>query len=106
MSRKNGRHKEKHNNNYNDYLAGDPVVIDLQTNTPRFNTPHRHPNLPKTIQAKNQSQGQFMAAIKSNTLVFGLGPAGTGKSYCTAAMAAEALISGRYRQNHIYTPGG
>jgi phosphate starvation-inducible PhoH-like protein len=93
MSRKNGRHK--HNNKYNvDYLTGDPAVIDLQQNTLPFNSPHQRSQLPKPIQAKNQSQGQFMAAIKSNTLVFGLGPAGTGKSYCTAAMAAEALISG------------
>jgi len=92
MSRKNGRHK---NNKYNiDYLAGDQTVIDLQKITTPFSPPLKHPKLPKPIQAKNQSQGQFMAAIRSNTLVFGLGPAGTGKSYCTAAMAAEALISG------------
>ena len=94
MSRKNGRHKDKHNKYNIDYLTGDPTVIDLHTNLPSFNSPHKHPSLPKPIQARNQSQGQFMAAIKSNTLVFGLGPAGTGKSYCTAAMAAEALISG------------
>jgi len=92
MSRKNGRHK---NNKYNiDYLTGDQAVIDLQKSTTPFSPPHKHPSLPKPIQAKNPSQGQFMAAIRSNTLVFGLGPAGTGKSYCTAAMAAEALISG------------
>jgi phosphate starvation-inducible PhoH-like protein len=35
-----------------------------------------------------------MAAIRSHILTFGLGPAGTGKSDCTAAMAAEALVSG------------
>lgn len=35
-----------------------------------------------------------MAAIRSHILTFGLGPAGTGKSYCTAAMAAEALLQG------------
>ncbi len=94
MSRKNGRHKNKHNKYSIDYLTGDPVVIDLNTNTTPFNSTSKHPVLPKPIQAKNQSQGQSMAAIKSNTLVFGLGPAGTGKSYCTAAMAAEALVSG------------
>lgn len=94
MSRKNGRHKEK-NNKYNiDYLTGDPSVIDLKATTNPFTSPHKSPALPKPIQARNQSQGQFMAAIKSNTLTFGLGPAGTGKSYCTAAMAAEALVSG------------
>jgi phosphate starvation-inducible PhoH-like protein len=35
-----------------------------------------------------------MSAIKTHTLTFGLGPAGTGKSYCTAAMAAQSLITG------------
>jgi len=94
MSRKNGRHKKKHNNYTVDHLTGDPKVIELQANSPSFNYPHKHTNLPKPIQAKNQSQGQFMAAIRSNTLVFGLGPAGTGKSYCTAAIAAEALMAG------------
>ena len=92
MSRKNGRHK--HNKNNIDYLTGDPVVIDLPKNTNPFSSSHTSPSLPNPIQARNQSQGEFMAAIKTHTLVFGLGPAGTGKSYCTAAMAAEALVSG------------
>ena len=92
MSRKNGRHK---NNKYNiDYLSGDQTVIDLQKSANPSSPSYKYPNLPKPIQAKTQSQGQFMAAIKSHTLVFGLGPAGTGKSYCTAAIAAEALVSG------------
>ncbi|MGB5455294.1 MAG: PhoH family protein [Gammaproteobacteria bacterium] len=93
MSRKNGRLKDKHKY-YIDYLTEDPKVIELQANTPPFNTQQKPSNSPKPIQAKNQSQGQFMTAIRSNTLVFGLGPAGTGKSYCTAALAAEALVAG------------
>ena len=52
------------------------------------------PSHSKTFHALTQAQGQFVSAIKKHTLVFGLGPAGTGKSYCTAAMAAEALIDG------------
>jgi phosphate starvation-inducible PhoH-like protein len=94
MSRKNGRLKDK-NKYYNDYLTEDPKVIELQANTPPFNTQQKPSRSPTPIQARNQSQGQFMTAIKSNTLVFGLGPAGTGKSYCTAAMAAEALLAGK-----------
>ena len=94
MSRKNGRQKKNKHNNYNiDYLAGDAVVIDLQRNTPQNHFQTKHQSLPRPITAKNESQGQFMAAIKTNTLIFGLGPAGTGKSYCTAAMAAEALMA-------------
>jgi phosphate starvation-inducible PhoH-like protein len=97
MSRKHARNKkERHNRNYAyDDSPGDSVVIDLPTSSQRFFSAHHQPHpLRKKIQAKNQSQGQFMAAIKSHTLTFGLGPAGTGKSYCTAAMAAEALIAG------------
>ncbi|MCG6899817.1 MAG: PhoH family protein [Gammaproteobacteria bacterium] len=43
------------------------------------------------IQARNQAQGQYLAAIRSNQLVFGLGPAGTGKTFCATAMAVEAF---------------
>ena len=44
-----------------------------------------------SISARNQSQGQYMAAIRSNALTFGLGPAGTGKTFCATAMAVEAF---------------
>ncbi|MGB5396787.1 MAG: PhoH family protein [Gammaproteobacteria bacterium] len=96
MSRKHARNKkERHNRNYAyDDSPGDSVVIDLPTSSPRYISSHQPHPLRKKIQAKNQSQGQFMAAIKAHTLTFGLGPAGTGKSYCTAAMAAESLIAG------------
>jgi phosphate starvation-inducible PhoH-like protein len=38
-----------------------------------------------------------MAAIKTSQLVFGPGPAGTGKTICTTAMAAEAFDHKDYR---------
>lgn len=68
------------------------IVIDLNSYSqqPR---PYRNP--PRRIQAKTQAQGHYMAAIRKHQLTFGLGPAGTGKSYCAAAMAAEALESER-----------
>lgn len=96
MSRKNSRQNNaRHNNKYNiDYLTGDNVVIDFQSNSPSPDSHNKHATQFRKIKARNRSQGQFMAAIKTNTLIFGLGPAGTGKSYCTAAMAAEALIAG------------
>lgn len=43
------------------------------------------------VEARPRAQGQYMAAIKTCRLVFGVGPAGTGRTYCAAAMAAEAL---------------
>lgn len=51
---------------------------------------HRGP-----LKAKNSAQQQYINAIRTNCLSFGIGPAGTGKSYCAAALAAEALASGQ-----------
>ena len=49
---------------------------------------------PEKLQALNISQGQYMAGIQSNTVTFGLGSAGTGKSYCATALAGEYLYQG------------
>lgn len=46
------------------------------------------------LQPKNESQKRYINAIKSFTLTFGLGPAGTGKTYICGALAAQALNEG------------
>ena len=103
MSRKHGRSKKQKNKLHKlDYLSEDSVVIDFHSSphsdshsTSRSYQSASSPSAAiKPIQAKNRAQDLFMSAIKTHTLIFGLGPAGTGKSYCAAAMAAQALISG------------
>lgn len=47
---------------------------------------------PKPLGARTEAQGHYIIAIKSNKLTFGIGPAGTGKTYVCAALAAEALL--------------
>lgn len=47
------------------------------------------------LEARTPSQQKYINAIKSNCLTFGIGPAGTGKSYCAGSLAAQALESGR-----------
>ncbi|HFC05019.1 MAG TPA: PhoH family protein [Rhizobiales bacterium] len=49
----------------------------------------------KIISPRSPGQAKYIAAIASNELVFGSGPAGTGKSYLAVACAAEALLEGR-----------
>lgn len=46
----------------------------------------RHSIVPKTFQQKN-----YLEAIKGHDIVFGIGPAGTGKTYLAMAMAVAAL---------------
>ena len=45
----------------------------------------------KTIRAKTPGQQRYVQAIRENTIVFGIGPAGTGKTYLAMAMAVAAL---------------
>ncbi|XPV77482.1 MAG: PhoH family protein [Desulfovibrio sp.] len=44
----------------------------------------------KTIAPRTLSQYNYLESIKSNDLVFGIGPAGTGKTYLAVAMAVAA----------------
>ncbi len=48
----------------------------------------------KTIVAKTVTQSDYMRAIQSKELVFGVGPAGTGKTYIATAYAASQLEAG------------
>ncbi len=45
----------------------------------------------KPIKPKTLGQKQYLDAIRSNMIVFGLGPAGTGKTYLAMAMAITAF---------------
>ena len=45
----------------------------------------------KPIKAKTIGQKTYVEAIKNNTVVFGVGPAGTGKTFLAVAMAVSAL---------------
>jgi len=45
----------------------------------------------KTIRPKTLNQKKYVEAIDNNTVVFGIGPAGTGKTYLAVAKAVQAL---------------
>ena len=48
-------------------------------------------NSGKKIKPRTEGQKKYIEAIKKNTIVFGIGPAGTGKTYLALAMGVEAL---------------
>ena len=50
-------------------------------------------NRGKAIRAKTLNQKRYVDAIDSHTVVFGIGPAGTGKTYLAVAKAVQALQS-------------
>ena len=45
----------------------------------------------KTIRPKTAGQKRYVDEIRKNTITFGIGPAGTGKTYLAMAMAVDAL---------------
>jgi phosphate starvation-inducible PhoH-like protein len=49
----------------------------------------------KLLAPKTVTQGRYLEAIERHDLTFGIGPAGTGKTYLAVAMAIQALISKR-----------
>ncbi|MCC7497292.1 MAG: PhoH family protein [Bryobacterales bacterium] len=49
----------------------------------------------KTLAPKTINQRRYVDAIDRNDLVFGIGPAGTGKTYLAVAMAVSALLGKR-----------
>ncbi|HBF75787.1 MAG TPA: phosphate starvation-inducible protein PhoH, partial [Lactobacillus sp.] len=48
----------------------------------------------RAVRVKNYGQRQYVDAIKHNDITFGVGPAGTGKTYLAVVMAIAALKRG------------
>jgi phosphate starvation-inducible PhoH-like protein len=58
----------------------------------------------RVVSPKTKNQKTYIDAIRSNDIVFGIGPAGTGKTYLAVAMAVSALTSGQVRSIILARP--
>lgn len=58
----------------------------------------------KAIRMKTLGQRAYVNAIKNSDLVFGIGPAGTGKTYLAVVMAVTALKNGRVNKIILTRP--
>ncbi len=47
----------------------------------------------RTVQPKSINQRRYLEAIESHDMIFGIGPAGTGKTYLAVAMAISSLLA-------------
>lgn len=56
------------------------------------------------IVPKSKNQEYYIEAIQNQKIIFGVGPAGTGKSYIATCMAADALRSGEIEKVIITRP--
>ncbi|GAB6066462.1 PhoH family protein [Aquifex pyrophilus] len=58
----------------------------------------------KAIVPKTETQKKYVEAIKKNDIVFGIGPAGTGKTYLAMAMALQHLKEGKVNKIILTRP--
>ena len=58
----------------------------------------------RTVQPKSVNQRRYLEAIEGHDMVFGIGPAGTGKTYLAVAMAISALLAKRVNRIILARP--
>ncbi len=58
----------------------------------------------KAIRAKTIGQREYVHAIRADDMVFGIGPAGTGKTYLAVVMAVQALKNGQVKRIILTRP--
>src|SRR5580698_7432002 len=58
----------------------------------------------RTVQPKSINQRRYLEAIEKHDMVFGVGPAGTGKTYLAVAMGISALMTKRVNRIILARP--
>jgi phosphate starvation-inducible PhoH-like protein len=81
------------NGDLNNYLR--VVTADTETSLRGLVESGKQRSFGKVVAPKTMMQRRYVDAIERNDLVFGLGPAGTGKTYLAVAMALSALLAKR-----------
>ena len=82
-------------------LAEEPEAMEADPLTKRVITSYSihytklYETRKKTILPRTPMQAEYLRAMQRHDLVFGLGPAGTGKTYLAVAMAVSKYLKGR-----------
>lgn len=66
--------------------------------------PAMQPHTPPPLEPKNETQAEYLQALRTATQVFVLGPAGTGKTWLAASVAADMLRDGTVERIIITRP--
>ena len=81
--------------------------MDARWNEGRARAASRHPGAlirPRAVEPRTASQRLYLQAIEESALTFGVGLAGTGKTFLAVAAAVRALRSGLVRRLVISRP--
>ncbi len=58
----------------------------------------------KSVRVKTLGQRLYVAAIRKREIIFGIGPAGTGKTFLAVVMAVQALKAGKVKKIVLVRP--
>ncbi len=94
--RKNHKNRKQDSANAN--------IVELNARSHGVETAYTPSQDRSPIKPRTAAQKRYINAIRNNMLTFGIGPAGTGKSYCAGALAAEALESSKIERIIITRP--
>ena len=94
-------HRSKHSRKHQRETAD---IVEINTHAKHLDTAYCPKRSKTPLQAQTPAQKRYINAIRNNTLTFGTGPAGTGKSYCAGALAAEALEAGEVERIILTRP--
>ncbi|MDQ2078503.1 PhoH family protein [Marinimicrobium sp. ABcell2] len=89
-------HSSRRNHNGN--------IVEINSRSRQLETAYAPQRTSQPLRAFTDAQQRYINAIQHHALTFGIGPAGTGKSYCAGALAAEALESGRIERIILTRP--
>jgi phosphate starvation-inducible protein PhoH and related proteins len=84
--------------------------LELALNGERLHTEEANPmnlgglELPKRLRPKTKGQQRYVEAINASDITFGIGPAGTGKSYIAVAMAVAAFKAKKVKRIILTRP--
>jgi len=101
-SRSNRGHSSKKRNTGNDIESAE--IVELNNHLKSVDTAYAPRKDKSPLKPRTCAQRRYINAIKNNMLTFGLGPAGTGKSYCAGALAAESLECGHVERIIVTRP--
>lgn len=99
-----GNYRQSRNKSSRRRIPESAVIVDIGSRSHQLATVYSPGRSNSPLTARNPAQKRYIAAIKNSCLTFGIGPAGTGKSYCAGALAAHALESGQVERLILTRP--
>ena len=79
-------------------LAGDSGMLETEPDAPTLSTRRAD------LRARTPTQAQYLDNIATHDITFGIGPAGTGKTYLAVACAVDALERGAVQRIVLTRP--